>query len=77
MSAFLAEKKQTGSGSHTEIQAVEAGQLIVSASYEPAIGFDEDEARVLGLTQDAEVLIAPDDTGKMLQVGHVQLLFTQ
>jgi hypothetical protein len=76
MSSFLAEKKQSGSGSHTDIQAVEAGQLIVSSSYEPAIGFDEDEARVLGLIQGADVLIAPDDTGKMLHVGHEVALYS-
>jgi hypothetical protein len=64
MSVLLSEKGKSGSGKYTNISGEDAGRLIVSSSYEPAVEFDVQEAQTFGLSRRDTVLVTPDDTGQ-------------
>jgi len=63
---FLKQKKAGGSATTSEISGDEATKLISSSTYEPYdfVGFDEIEAKRLGMQARQLIAIAPDDSGR-------------
>jgi glutathione S-transferase len=63
---FLKQKKAGGSAATSEMSGDQAAGLIGSSTYEPynVVGFDEIEAKRLGVLARQLVAIAPDDSGR-------------
>jgi hypothetical protein len=63
VSKVLAEKAAAGATNSTKISGEEAGKLLTSASYDQSLSFDDEQGKLLGLSQGATVSVTPEDSG--------------